>query len=218
MLNNYEIFETILRSVIAMLILGIVIKFLGRKQLSHLTLYDYVVSITIGSIAADAIISVDKPFINGVAAIISFGGIAFFLSCLALKSSAIYNFFNGGPLILIENGTFNMENLKKSKITIFDLLEQSRLNGYYDIKKIDYAVLETTGQISFLTKENNQSYCYSVIVDNEIQIEELKNSGKSKKWLISELKKRDKTLKDNLALVTVDDKNHLKIYENQDMK
>lgn len=218
MVNNYEILETIIRSVIAMLVLGIVIKILGRKQLSHLTLYDYIVGITIGSIAADAIISVDKPFINGIVAIISFGGIAFFLSYLALKNSTIYNFFNGGPLILIENGTFNMENLKKSKITIFDLLEQSRLNGYYDIKKIDYAVLETTGQISFLTKEKKQSYCYCVIVDNEIQTEELKNCGKSKKWLISELKKRDKSLKDNLALVTIDDKNHLKIYENQDMK
>ena len=147
MVDINELKMIIVRSIIAIFILFVTTKILGKKQLSQLTIYDYVVGITIGSIAADAIISLNEHFINGIVAILTFGLIAYILSMLALKSPLINKALNGTPVFLMESGEFNYEALKTSKVTIVKLIESARLKGYYDISQINYAILETNGEI-----------------------------------------------------------------------
>lgn len=231
MVYSEEILLIILRSIFSIIVLIIATKILGKKQLSQLTLYDYIVGITIGSIAADAITDIDLHYINGVIAILTFAIIAYGLSYLSLKNGFANNILNGKPVYLMENGEFNFDNFKKSKITISKFLEQARLNGYYDIMVLDYAILETNGQISFLPKtmyqtcaikdfskdklsdKYKQTHCYNLIIDNDIQKDVLLECGKDEEWLIKELKKLKVNKIENIALVTFNQKEKLKIYK-----
>ena len=105
----------IIRSALSILILLLVTKIMGKKQLNQLTIYDYVVSILIGSIAADSIISIDTNFLYGILSLITVAILASILSYLSLKSNDINNLLNGKPTILMENGEFNFSNLKNAK-------------------------------------------------------------------------------------------------------
>ena len=208
MADAHELLCIIVRSILSLIVLFLITKMLGKKQLAQLTVYDYVVSITIGSIAADSIISLDEHFLNGVVALITFGLAALAISYFSIKSEKVNHFFNGEPTILMENGEFVFNNLRKCQIPIHTFLEQSRLKGYYDLELINYAILETTGEISFLPKEkyqttnpadfkkttqtgvNKQTYNSNLIVDGIIQDTSLNDLGKDKLWLEKELKKQ----------------------------
>lgn len=229
MLNLDEIAIIGIRSVIAIVMLLIATKILGKKQIQHLTIYDYVVGITIGSIAADTIITLDEHFINGMFAILIFSFIGYLLSYIAIKSKCVNELLNGKSIILMENGVFNYENLRKTKIPIYKFIEQARLNGYYDINVLNYAILETNGEISFLPKEEyqtstpidfktelkkgtKQTFCDELIVDGKINHRKLEELDKSEDWLIKELKKYNKNPED-VVLATIDEKDKVKIFE-----
>lgn len=231
MVDINELKMIIVRSIIAIFILFITTKILGKKQLSQLTIYDYVVGITIGSIAADAIISLNEHFINGIVAILTFGLIAYILSMLALKSPLINKALNGTPVFLMESGEFNYEALKASKVTIVKLIESARLKGYYDISQINYAILETNGEISFLPKEEyqnsnpkdfklnikaklaKQTYCTPLIIDGDIQEKNLKDLGKDEEWLKKELKKLNIHDEEKIVLASMNEAGKIKVYK-----
>lgn len=229
MLDFNEIANIIVRSIVAIIVLFLITRILGKKQMSQLTIYDYVVGITIGSLAGDSIISLDKQFANGIISIITFGVIALLLSYLAMKNSEINIFLNGKPVILMENGEFIFDNLRSAKITVCKFIEQCRLKGYYDLSYIDYAILETDGEISFLPKADyqptkvmdlkrnskmiSQSYCSNLIIDGEIQSDVLKELGKDDEWLRKELKKLKINSLEKILLVTIDQRNQIKVYK-----
>ncbi len=225
-----EIWIIILRCVIAIFSLFIVTKILGKKQISHLTIYDYIIGITIGSIASDSIITLDETLVYGIVAIFTFGILGFGLSFLVMKSNDANNLINGRPTILMKNGQLNYDNLNNAKISISKFLEIARLNGYYDIDVLNYAILETNGEISFLAKEeyqttnskdlkesmktkiNKQTMCYPLIIDGEINIDILNYYDKDINWLDKELKKL-KVGEDQILLATIDEFNNIKIYK-----
>lgn len=144
------------RSIIMYIVLFIILKFLGKKQIKHLTLYDYVIGITIGSIAADTIISLDTPLYDGIIALIIFGVIGYISSYLSYQNHKTEEIIDGEPLILYENNQFVYENLDKSKLSIAKVLEHCRLKGCFDINELDCAILEPSGDISILLKRNSQ--------------------------------------------------------------
>lgn len=199
--------------------------------MSQLTIYDYVVGITIGSIAADAIISLNEHFINGIIAIVTFGVSAYIISYISIKNTQANKLLNGKPTILMENGVFIFDNLRKCKLPIYKFVEQARINGYYDIDVINYAILETNGQISFLPKEeyqvtntkdiksdiktktSKQTYCSNLIVDGEVQYDILSDLGKDEDWLKKELKKLKINDIKGILLATIDQKNKIKIFK-----
>lgn len=231
LINLNEIITIIERSLLALLTLFIITKMLGKKQISQLTVYDYVVSISIGSIAADSIISLDEHMVNGLLAIIIFGVVALAISYISIKSATLNNIINGKPTVLMENGEFNFPNLRQTKIPIYKFLEESRLNGYYDLNMINYAILETNGRISFLPKEeyqeinpkdlkrdlknklNKQTYSIELVIDGVVQKENLKDLGKDEEWLKNELKKQKVTNVDQILLLTIDQNDKLKLYK-----
>lgn len=228
MVLTNELLKIIIRSILIIVILFFITKILGKKQISQLTIYDYIIGITIGSIAADTIISLDENLINGLAALLTFGVLGYGLSYLSIKNSTIDEFLNGKYIVLIKNGEINFTNLKKSKLSINKLMEQARLEGYYDLNIINYAILETDGQISFLPKEEyqnsntkdfkneiktnitKQTMCYPFIIDGEIVTETLNNLNKDIDWVKKEIK-NDKIEK--ILLATIDEKNKIKIYK-----
>lgn len=229
MIDLDEIWIICIRSVIAIIVLLITTKIMGKKQISQLTVYDYVVGITIGSIAADTIITLDEHFINGMVAVLIFTFIAYCLSVISAKNRKVNELLNGKSSILMENGEFNYENLKKTKIPIYKFIEQARLKGYYDLNVLDFAILETNGEISFLPKEEyqtstpidfksdikkgtKQTYSEELVVEGKINYDKLESLGKNESWLKKELKKMNVNSPKNVLLVTIDEKDKLNVF------
>lgn len=222
--------EIVYRSIVMFLFLFIIVKILGKKQIKNLTLYDYILSITIGSIAADCIISIDKPLIDGVIALVVFGLIGYITTLLSYHNHNIEEVMDGEPLILFENNNFNYKNLDHAKLSVAKILEHCRLKGCFDINELDSAILEPSGDISILLKSNNQPLTssdikndmkkntskqmvnYTLIVDGVINDNELKKAKKSKTWLNNYLKDKKKKL-DNITLLTINKNNKITILE-----
>lgn len=226
-INFEELWIVVYRSFLSLAALFLVTKMLGKKQVSQLSLFDYVIGISIGNFAAEMTINLDSQTMNGILAVFIFGIVAYVVSFLTMKSIFLRRFFMSTPTILIEKGQILKEGLKKVKYDMNDLLQQCRINGYFDISDIEYALMEPNGNISILPKEskravtledlniskNQSGLCANVIIDGKIMEENLKNINKSKKWLLKKLKNNDLS---NILLATVDNKEQVKIYYNND--
>ena len=218
-----------MRAIIMFIILFIIVKLLGKKQIKNLTLYDYVLSITIGSIAADSIISLDTPLYDGLIALLIFTIIGYVTSILTYHNHNIEELVDGEPLVLFENNNFNYKNLETAKLSVAKLLENCRLKGCFDINELDCAVLEPSGDISILLKgksqpltsndiKNNiqknskkQTLNHLIIVDGIINEDELKKAKKTKSWLKGYLKEKKQNL-ENITLLSIDKNNQVTIF------
>lgn len=225
-MNYQEIGMVIIRSIVSLTTLFIVTKMLGKKQISQLTLFDYVIGISIGNFAAEITINIETQFINGIIAMLMFGTIAYIISILTMKSITLRRFFMGTPTTIIQKGKIIQENLKKLKFDINELLEQCRTNGYFDISQIEYAIMETNGTLSILPKDEynpatkkdlnikikNQSLLANIIIDGKIMKKNLNNMNKDEKWLEQKLKEKGKNI-EQIFLATLDIDEKFTIYE-----
>ena len=223
--------EVIIRCIIAMTTLFFMTKLLGKKQVSELSLFDYVVGISIGNFASEMAINLEAKFFNSMLAIIVFGILAYNISILTLKSLKLRKFFIGSPTILLEHGNLIYKNMKKSMIDVNDILSQAREMGYFDLSEIEFAILEANGKISFLPKGEfknvnikdmnlkieKQGLCANVIIDGNIMNDNLNNIGKDEEWLLHELNIKGKKV-NNILLATIDINDKLYIYERYEKK
>lgn len=221
-----DTFEIVVRCVIAMTTLFFMTKLLGKKQVSELSLFDYVVGISIGNFASEMAINLEAEFFNAMLAIVVFGVLAYIISILTLKSLKLRKFFIGSPTILLEHGNLIYKNMKKSMIDVNDILSQAREMGYFDISEVEFAILEANGKISFLPKGEyknvnikdmnlkieKQGLCANVIMDGNIMNDNLNNIGKDEEWLLHELDVKGKNVSD-ILLATVDINDKLVIFD-----
>ena len=221
-----DIINIMIRSFIAMTTLFFMTKLLGKKQVSELSLFDYVVGISIGNFASEMAINLEADFLNALSAIIIFGLFAFLISLLTMKSLKLRKFFIGVPTILVQNGKMVYDNMKKTKFDVNDLLEETRGNGYFDLSEIEYAILEANGKVSFLPKGEykpvtvkdmnlkieKQGLCANVIIDGNIMNDNLNNIGKDEEWLLHELKIMGKEVS-NILLATIDINYKIVVYD-----
>ena len=221
-----DIINIMIRSFIAMTTLFFMTKLLGKKQVSELSLFDYVVGISIGNFASEMAINLEADFLNALSAIIIFGLFAFLISLLTMKSLKLRKFFIGVPTILVQNGKIVYDNMKKTKFDVNDLLEETRGNGYFDLSEIEYAILEANGKVSFLPKGEykpvtvkdmnlkieKQGLCANVIIDGNIMNDNLNNIGKDEEWLLHELKIMGKEVS-NILLATIDINYKIVVYD-----
>ena len=226
-MNIGEIGTVIIRSIISLTVLFGVTKLLGKKQVSQLSLFDYVIGISIGNFAAEITMNMETQFINGITAMIVFGLIAYLVSVTTMKSILLRRFFMGVPTPLIQNGKILEKNLKKVKFDINDLLEECRSNGYFDISEIEYALMESKGTLSILPKgeykpinikdmnikPEKQSLTANIIIDTKIMHSNLENMNKDKKWLKQQLKEKGYKTTEKILLATLDINEKLTIYE-----
>lgn len=211
------------------IVLFIIVKIQGKKQIKNLTLYDYILGITIGSIAADAIISLDTPIYDGIIALVIFGIIGYFSSVLSYHNHTIEEIIDGEPIILFENDDFNYQNLEATKLSVAKILEYCRLKGCFDINELECAILEPSGDISILLKDKNKpitssdlkesikknnkstSLNYNIIVDGNINESELQRAKKDQAWLNKYLKNNKKKL-ENITLLAIDKNNKITLF------
>ena len=133
----------------------------------------------------------------------------------------------GVPTILIEHGKLLVNGMRKVKFDLNDLLEECRINGYFDISEIEYAIMETNGTVSILPKgeykpivmkdmklkAEKQGLCANVIIDGKVMKNNLDNIHKDEEWLIQQLKVKGYQELDNILLVTVDINEKIVVYE-----
>ena len=222
-MNFGELLIVTYRSLLSLAALFLVTKMLGKKQVSQLSLFDYVIGISIGNFAAEMTINLESQTINGILAVFIFGLVAYIISILTMKSILLRRFFMSTPTVLIEKGEILIDGLRKVKFDINDLLEVCRIKGYFDVGEIEYALMEANGELSILPKEKYRSVILSdlnikkeqtslyanVIIDGKIMELNLEKIGKNKEWLFEKIKAHDLS---NILLATVDNKGNLKTY------
>ena len=215
------------RTILILIILFFITKMMGKKQISELNFFDYIVGITIGSIAADISLDIEKNMIAGIAALFIYGFISYIISFVSIKSILARRFFIGVPTVLVEKSKIIESGLKKSKIDVNDLLMVARENGYFNLDEIDYALMEVNGNISFLPKEkekpvtkkdmkikcNNEGLTVNAIIDSKYMANNMKAINKDKEWLDHELKVNGYDNYDNILLATIDNNYKVTIYE-----
>jgi uncharacterized membrane protein YcaP (DUF421 family) len=221
-----ELLDVALRSFAALLTLFFLTKLLGKKQISQLSVFEYIIGISIGSVAAEMSIDTNIPYANGIVAMAVYASTVFILSSLTLKSMTIRRFFAGTPTILLQNGKINIKGLKKCLLDVNDFLEECRSKGYFDLSELEYAIMETSGKISFLPKSEHRplkamdieikppydALLANVIIDGKVMKKNLQLVNKSESWLMNELKKQGYNVLDNILLVTLDVNNNINVF------
>ena len=221
-----NILDIIIRSVVSLVVLFFITELMGKKQISQLNLFDYIIGISIGSIAASLSVDDSINYIDGTLAIIVYGSFATLVSFLTAKSIVLRRFLIGTPLILMNQGKIMYDSLKKGKIDINDFLQIARENGYYDISEINCSILEPSGKISFLPKSKylpatpndhkikvvENGLVSNLIIDGNIMEENVKNIGKDKQWLVTRLEKMGYLDISNILLVGCDKKEQFTVY------
>ena len=203
-----EAFKIIPRSVVSLIILFLITKLMGKKQVSELSLFDYVIGISIGNYTAEMVMNFDYQYINGIIAILTFGIISYLVSILTMKSMSLRRFLIGVPTIIIDEGKISLEALKKAKLDINDFLEQCRGEGYFDVSEISSAILPKRDyQVPTLKdlkiKANKEYLSVNIIIDGNLMENNLKNSNKNKAWLDKELEKQGYNGYKNILLATI---------------
>ena len=143
-------FNICFRTILVLIILFFITKMMGKKQISELNFFDYVVGITIGSIAADISLDIEKNMIAGIAALFIYGFISYIISFVSIKSILARRFFIGVPTVLVEKGKIIESGLKKSKIDVNDLLIKAWENGYFNLYNINYDFMAVSSFISLI--------------------------------------------------------------------
>ncbi len=228
-----ELLDVTVRAISSLVTLFLITKMLGKKQVSQLSLFDYVIGISIGNFAAEMTINLESNELNGIWAVVLFGLFAYLVSYLTMKSIVLRRFFMGTPTVLIQDGKILEKNLKKVKFDINDMMEEIRSSGYFDLSQVEYALMEANGKLSILPKPeyrpitpkdmsikvNREGLCANVVIDSKIMHNNLKNMNKDLKWLDKKLREKGYTDLSKILLVTLDTNEKITVYErNENIK
>ena len=227
-----EIIKIIALSLGSIVILFILTKIMGQRELSQLSIFDYITTITIGSIAAEMATSLESNFLQPAAAMIVYALVALMMSILNIKFVKLRHMISGKTLILYDNGTLFKENFKKAKIDLNEFLVQCRTSDFFNLSDIKTAILEENGKISFLPyadkrpaspsdfniKPKEDNITTNLILDGKVMEDNLQELGFDKIWLSEMLQKQGIIKNDNIFLATYDGDGNLSVYLTNNMK
>lgn len=221
-----ELLKIAVSSLGSVVLLFILTKIIGNREMSQLTMFDYINSITIGSIAAEMATSLENDFTKPLVAMIVYFLVVSLIAFITSKSMRARDFLTGKSLLLLEDSAIYYSNFKKAKLDINEFLTQCRLAGYNNVSDIFCAIMEPNGKISFIPKCNKrlvntedmelsveqEKRIICVIIDGNILEANLKETKNSEKWLREELKKQKIKDISNIFLATCDSNNNISVY------
>ena len=216
---------TVLTTLLSLVVLFLLTKLMGTKQVSQMTMFDYVTGITIGSAAAELATELEEP-VKPLTAIIVYGLAAVVISLLTNKSLKARALITGKPLVLLENGVIYRENLKKARIDISEFLTYCRIGGWFDLSQLQTAVLEHNGVVSFLPKEKDrpatptdldlnpkQSQIQTpFVMDGQILRDNLRQAGKEDSWVLQNLRRQGYASENQVLLAVWDGGEKLTVF------
>ena len=148
--------EMTLRTVISFVVLLILARFMGKKQVSQLTFFHYVTGITIGSIAANLAGESETPFLNGLYGMILWAVLTILANFLSFKSIKLRVLLDDKPIIVIQNGKVLEGSMRKLRLSFNDLNMMLREQSIFSMKDVNYAIFETNGNLSVLLKAGEE--------------------------------------------------------------
>ena len=187
---------TALATLVSLAVMFLLTKLMGSKQVSQMTLFDYVVGITIGSIAAELATELENPE-RPLLAMVLWGLAAWGISILGNKSLRARAFLSGKPLVLLDSGVIDRDNLKRARLDLNEFLTYCRIAGYFDLSEIQTAVLEHNGSVSFLPRETDRPATPAdlglrpeqsrlpvpFVMDGRLLPENIASAGKEPSWV-----------------------------------
>lgn len=190
------------RSIIGFFSLLIFTRIIGKEQISQLTFFDYVLGITIGSIAASLTTDLSSRAWPHWVGLLTWAALGYLMEIITMKWRYAAKYLEGEPVIVIMGGKIMEKVLKKTKYRISDILELMRNQGIFDPNQVEFAIIEPNGQLSILKKPEFQpltpkdmniavkeSGISTELVYDGILIEEnLRQLNKDKNWLLNQLK------------------------------
>ncbi len=211
---------TFFRAIVLYIIVLIVMRLMGKREIGQLQPFELAISIMIADLASLPMTETGVPISNGIIPILGLLVMHLVISMLNMKSTKIREIICGKPSILIFRGKIDEEVLKRERFTINELEERLRDNNIFNIGDVEYAVLETSGQVTVIPKPNKrpatpedfeiepqyEGIPYDLVVDGKIMYKNLEKLGKNYVWLQKQTEKFG--IKPEEALiVTIDGKN-----------
>lgn len=195
-----------MRSTLIVVVLLILTRLLGKKQMSQLTYFNYITGVTMGSVAGDFISEVNMPVVDALASLIAICILTELNSFIALKSTSYRKVMDGDDIILIKKGKIIKPALKSCRMSVNILLMLLRQSNTFSVEEVEYAILETNGSLSVMKRQQAQPIIKSdldikaekiknlpreVISDGKIMKVNLKELNKDEEWLKNELRKNN---------------------------
>lgn len=190
------------RAIILYILVLIVMRFMGKREIGQMQPFELAISIMIADLATIPMAEPGIPISNGVIPILGLLLMHLVISVINLKSIKMREIICGRPSVLIYRGKINERNMKKERFTINELEERLRVNNIFNIGDVEYAILETSGQVTVIQKPNKRNtipedfnimpeyegISYDLIIDGKVMEENLKKLGKDYKWLEKQIK------------------------------
>lgn len=210
-------FVTLIRTVILYVFAIISIRVMGKRQIGELQPSDLVVTLLISQIISIPIQDTDIPLVNTIIPILLLVGFEIITSALNMKSIKFRSLMQGHPVVIINDGNLDQKLLKDLRFTVDDLLESLRQKDVFDISQVQYAIVETNGQLSVLLKPENdtvtredldlspapQGYKCPVVIDGKIVENDFEICNTSTEKINKIIKKEELQIKE-ILLMTVD--------------
>ena len=216
------------RTAILYLILILSVRLMGKRQIGQMEPAEFVVTMLVANLAAIPMQDGGIPIFSGIVPIFTVLGVELVLSAVSLKSSKLRKLLCGKPVILIENGNILQQNLKKTRITIDELSGHLREKEVLDIRAVQYAILETNGNLSVFPypkekpasakdagiQARPQFLPITIVSDGELLEDNLQKAKKDRTWLAKILEEHQADLT-STWLLTVDGSNHVAFFRKE---
>lgn len=213
---------TFIRSIILYIIVLVVMRLMGKREIGQLQPFELAISIMIADLASIPMADTGIPITNGIIPILGLLVMHLVISIINIKSIRGREIICGRPSILIYRGKIDEKVLRKERFTVNELEERLRGNNIVNIGDIEYAILETSGQVTVIQKPEKRNTIpedfnivpeyegipYDLVVDGKVMMKNLKSIGKNYAWLKKQIEKFD--IKPEEALiVTLDGKGQI---------
>ncbi|NEZ70831.1 DUF421 domain-containing protein [Clostridium botulinum] len=216
-------FIVLIRTIILYLLVILSMRLMGKKQIGELEPFELAITIMISELASLPMQDSRIPLLHGIVPILTLLIVQTMLSIVQLKSEKLRSIITGEPSLLIENGKINFKELKNQRFSINDMMEELRLQGYYDLQSVEYAILETSGQLSIIPKTEESPVTkkdlslqttqerlpVTLILDGKINRKNLKSIKKDEQWLKNKLEKYNISSYDELLIAVLNSKGNL---------
>jgi len=220
---------TFFRAIVLYIIVLIVMRLMGKREIGELQPFELAISIMIADLASIPMTEIGIPISNGIIPILGLLVMHLIISMLNLKSNRVREIICGKPRILVYRGKIDEKALKKERFSINELQEKLRSKDIMNLGDVEFAILETSGEITVVQKPNKRNatpedfgimpeyegISYDLIVDGKTMTENLRKLAKNEEWLRKQVKAFGLT-PDKVFIATIDGKGQFFCQERED--
>lgn len=220
---------TFFRAIILYIIVLIVMRLMGKREISQMQPFELAISIMIADLATIPMSEIGIPIFNGIVPILGLLVMHLVISVINIKSITMRKFICGKPSILIYRGKIDEKVLKKERFTINELQERLRRNNIINLGDVEYAILETSGEVTVIQKPEKRGTIpedfnivpeyegipYDLVIDGKVIDKNLEKLGKDEIWLKNQLK-LFKMKPEEALVVTINGKNEIFCQKKED--